>query len=60
MLIIATIFCFFKQTPYENRMYSLKMECGDRYPDDPPIIRFLSRINMTCVNSTTGLVSEQV
>jgi len=46
-------------TPYENRMYSLKMECGDRYPDDPPVIRFLSRINMTCVNSTTGLVDNR-
>ncbi|ODN02770.1 Ubiquitin-conjugating enzyme E2 variant 2 [Orchesella cincta] len=47
------------RTPYENRMYSLKMECGDRYPDDPPIIRFLSRINMTCVNNTTGLVDNR-
>lgn len=45
------------QTPYENRMYSLKIDCGQRYPDDAPNVRFLSRINMNCINSTTGAVS---
>lgn len=45
------------QTPYENRMYSLKIDCGQRYPDDAPNVRFLSRINMNCINSATGAVS---
>jgi len=44
------------RTPYENRMYTLKMECNERYPDDPPSVRFLSRINMNCVNNTLGTI----
>lgn len=45
------------RTPYENRMYSVKIECGQRYPDDAPIAKFISRINMNCINSSTGVVS---
>lgn len=37
-------------------MYSVKIECGQRYPEDAPSARFITRINMTCVNNTTGQV----
>ncbi|CAB0004762.1 unnamed protein product [Nesidiocoris tenuis] len=47
------------RTPYENRMYSLRIECGQRYPEDAPQARFMSRINMTCVNSTSGQVDQK-
>uniref|UniRef100_A0A8D8X647 Ubiquitin-conjugating enzyme E2 variant 2 n=1 Tax=Cacopsylla melanoneura TaxID=428564 RepID=A0A8D8X647_9HEMI len=47
------------RTPYENRMYSLRIECGPRYPDEPPQCRFVSRINMTCINNTSGIVDQR-
>ncbi|KAF9165896.1 E2 ubiquitin-conjugating protein mms2 [Mortierella sp. AD011] len=43
-------------TVHENRIYSLKLHCGDLYPDVPPTVSFLSRVNLPCVNQTTGRV----
>lgn len=34
----------------------MKLFCGKDYPDNPPAVRFQSRINMTCVNPETGVV----
>ncbi|KAH9821647.1 ubiquitin-conjugating enzyme/RWD-like protein [Melampsora americana] len=41
---------------HENRIYDIKITCGDSYPDKPPTIHFLTKINMPCVNSMTGEV----
>ena len=42
--------CNIFKTCFENRMYSLKIECGPRYPDEPPVIKFYTRVNMSGVD----------
>ena len=39
-------------TVHENRIYSLKITCGDDYPDKPPVIAFLSKVNLPFVGPT--------
>ncbi|VWU51902.1 ubiquitin-conjugating enzyme E2, putative [Hepatocystis sp. ex Piliocolobus tephrosceles] len=39
-------------TVYENRIYSLTIFCGDNYPNTPPTVKFNTRIEMSCVDSS--------
>lgn len=41
-----------------DRIYNLKIFCDESYPDSPPEISFVTKINMSCVNQTTGLVGK--
>ncbi|KAI0056059.1 UBC-like protein [Artomyces pyxidatus] len=43
-------------TVHENRIYSLKIYCGESYPDAPPTIQFLSRVNLPFVSQADGKV----
>ncbi|KAF5389933.1 hypothetical protein D9757_003602 [Collybiopsis confluens] len=41
-------------TVHENRIYSLKISCEEHYPDAPPTVTFISRVNLPFVNQTNG------
>lgn len=41
---------------HENRIYSVKIKCGPEYPDQPPEVTFISKVNLPCVDQKTGKV----
>ena len=41
---------------HENRSYSLKIHCGAEYPDTPPDVTFISKVNLPCVDPRNGKV----
>jgi ubiquitin-conjugating enzyme E2 variant len=43
-------------TLFENRIYTLRIECGPKYPDLPPVLAFVTSINAHFVNTCTGQV----
>ena len=43
-------------TNFDNRIYFLTIKCGMDYPNSPPEVWFNSKINIPCVNQTTGKV----
>ncbi|KAB1205801.1 Ubiquitin-conjugating enzyme E2 variant 1A [Morella rubra] len=47
-------------TVHEGKIYQLKLFCGKDYPENPPSVRFQTRINMTCVNQETGVVESSL
>lgn len=44
---------------HENRIYSLNIVCDENYPDKPPKVTFVSKINLPCVDSTGTVVASE-
>eukprot|EP00828_Plagiopyla_frontata_P000397 TRINITY_DN0_c1604_g1_i1.p2 TRINITY_DN0_c1604_g1~~TRINITY_DN0_c1604_g1_i1.p2 ORF type:complete len:151 (-),score=38.14 TRINITY_DN0_c1604_g1_i1:62-514(-) len=45
-------------TNFDSRIYSLKISCGPDYPNQPPTVKFMTKINLGCV-SKNGTVETQ-
>mmetsp|Transcript_17079 Transcript_17079/g.20107 ORF Transcript_17079/g.20107 Transcript_17079/m.20107 type:complete len:159 (-) Transcript_17079:118-594(-) len=43
-------------TSFEDHFYELRVFCSPEYPVEPPSIRFITRVNMGCVNQGNGVV----
>lgn len=41
-------------------MFSLKIECGQYYPDEPPKVKFISKIKMVGVADSNGVVDSRI
>ena len=44
---------------HENRIYSLNIICDESYPDKPPIVTFVSKINLPCVDKNGHVLVEE-
>ncbi len=47
-------------TAHENRIYTLRIRCGDGYPDQAPEVWFRSKVNMSCIDPKTGKVEPRL
>lgn len=43
-------------TVFENRIYTLSLSCGEKYPQQPPTVRFLTKVYMHSVSKHSGTV----
>lgn len=57
-MILTSLLCHY-QTCHDGRIYSLRIHCGDQYPNYPPEVAFTSRINMNCVDAQNGRVDPR-
>mmetsp|Transcript_8079 Transcript_8079/g.23166 ORF Transcript_8079/g.23166 Transcript_8079/m.23166 type:complete len:142 (+) Transcript_8079:404-829(+) len=44
---------------HEGRIYTVKLFCDLSYPDKPPIVNFMTRVNMSCVDEKGAVIPSR-
>lgn len=47
---------FFPKTTFDNRIYALNLSCSDKYPQVPPTVKFVTKVNLPYISQTDGVV----
>jgi ubiquitin-conjugating enzyme E2 variant len=47
-------------TCFENRLYTLMLECGPTYPQISPKVRFLSKVNVNFVDDKGSVIRDKI
>lgn len=45
---------------YQNIDFSLEMECSDKYPDEPPHVKFNTRVNLDIVDGSMNVIPSKI
>ena len=48
------------QTYYADRFYEVRIHCPDTYPAQPPDVRFVSKIVMSCVDKNGKVIMSKL
>lgn len=51
---------FSLQSNFADRFYELRIHCPEKYPAVPPQVRFVSKINMNCVDKTGNVSATKL
>jgi len=41
-------------TTFDNRIYAVSLSCNEKYPQSPPTLRFITRINLPYIDQSNG------
>ncbi|XP_041375814.1 ubiquitin-conjugating enzyme E2 variant 2-like [Gigantopelta aegis] len=48
------------RTGFESRIYQLQVICGEDYPDRPPLVKFIHKINMSGVDENGKIDNKKI
>jgi len=47
------------RSAFEGRLYQVKIECGEHYPDRAPVVRFVTRVILKGVDANGAVLPDQ-